>query len=55
MNLDENPLDVDDEMIEDEEDSSVAQKMTNRMSPKIDLMEATSNLKPHSIIENAKS
>lgn len=55
MNLEENPLDVDDEMIEDEEESAVPQKLNNRMSPKIDLMEATNNLKPHSIIENAKS
>tara|TARA_B110001450_G_scaffold224472_1_gene222107 strand:- start:1584 stop:1712 length:129 start_codon:yes stop_codon:yes gene_type:complete len=42
MNLDENPLDVDDEMIEDEDDSAV--KFNNRMSPKIDLIEP--NAKP---------
>ena len=39
MNLDENPLDVDDEMIEDEDDSAV--KLN---TPKIDLIEA--NAKP---------
>jgi len=55
MNIEENPLDVDDELIEDEEESAVAQKLNNRMSPKIDLMDSTTNLKSHSIIENAKS
>ena len=53
MNLEENPLDVDDEMIEDEDESAVASKLNSRMSPKIDLIET--NAKSTSIIENAKS
>ena len=53
MNLEENPLDVDDELIEDVEESSIPQKMTNlvQMSPKIEA-NVVQNL---SIIENAKS
>jgi hypothetical protein len=56
MNLEENPLDVEDEMIEEVEESSIPQKLTNHISPKIDVIQSNiHNLKPHSIIENAKS